>query len=110
MDKKLLQKLENNNDAIVDLQAQIEQAVAPFQAKLKDLQTKDADMRAQLKEAMIKNNVKSFEAGRVKLTLVAESTRKTLDSKKLKAEAPGIYDKYVKTSTVAASVRITVKD
>ena len=54
-------------------------------------------------------NVKKFENDSVKFVYVEPTTRTSVDSTKLKKEQPEIYEKYLKTSNVSASVRITVK-
>jgi predicted phage-related endonuclease len=109
MDTKLVNQFTANTNEIEKVQAQIVKATVQLQTKLKTLQEKDQAVRAAMKEAMIKNNVKKYENDLVSITLVSASTRKSLDSARLKEEAPGIYDKYLKETEVAASVRIKVK-
>lgn len=48
-------------------------------------------------------------SGRVLITRVAATTRESLDSKSLKADNPELYAKYVKTSPVKESLKITVR-
>lgn len=69
----------------------------------------DKTARQQFADAMAKYGVKSFENSILKVTYIPASTKTTIDSKKLKAEKPAIYQQYSKTSTVKDSVRITVK-
>ena len=69
----------------------------------------DKAARQQLADAMAKYGVKSFENSILKVTYIPASTKTTIDSKKLKAEKPAIYQQYSKTSMVKDSVRITVK-
>ena len=64
---------------------------------------------ANICKLMKEHGVKSFETDNLKLTFVDESERTTVDSKKLQAEFPEIYDQVKKTSKISATVRVTVK-
>ena len=57
---------------------------------------------------MKKNGVKTVDRNKLKITYVAPSTRTSVDSKKLQKEEPEIYKKYVETTTVAGSIKITL--
>ena len=57
---------------------------------------------------MEKEGVKTVDRGKLKITYVAPSSRISVDSKKLEKEEPEIYKKYVKTTTVAGSIKITL--
>ena len=57
---------------------------------------------------MEKNGVKTVDRNKLKITYVAPSTRTSVDSKKLQKEEPEIYKKYVETTTVAGSIKITL--
>lgn len=106
MDTKLVKKFTNTQIEIAHLEAEVMKATADLQVKLKNARQQDAEVRAALKEAMEKNNVKKFESDNLTITYIAPTTRKGLDTARLKAEAPGIYDKYVKETPIASSIRI----
>ena len=57
---------------------------------------------------MEKEGVKTVDRGNLKITYVAPSSRTSVDSKKLEKKEPEIYNKYVKTTTVAGSIKITL--
>ena len=57
---------------------------------------------------MEKEGIKTVDRNKLKITYVAPSTRTSVDSKKLQKEEPEIYNKYVKTTTVAGSIKITL--
>ena len=76
----------------------------------KALEKKEKEVRASLTKAMDKYGVKSFENDRLKVTHIEATTKKTLDSKKLKKDYPKIYDEYAKETNVSASVRIQLKE
>ncbi len=90
---------------------QAERAVKVAEAAKKAADASAAEIRAQLIAAMEAQGIKSFETAdkSMLITYVAPSTRQSIDTDKLKEEHPELAKKYVKTSTVKASVRITVR-
>ena len=81
-------------DAMKKAEQEFEELYAPFKANLIELHAKHKDLP------------KSVIVGGTKLTYVSASTRKTIDSKKLKEEEPELAKKFSKTSDVSATVRI----
>ena len=67
-------------------------------------------LKDALMNAMLDKGVKSFENDTLKITYLAATTRESIDSKTLKANLPEIAKQYTKISTVAPSIRITVKE
>lgn len=65
-------------------------------------------VKETLYSTMEKEGVKTVDRNKLKITYVAPSTRVSVDSKKLQKEEPEIYKKYVKTTTVAGSIKITL--
>lgn len=65
-------------------------------------------VKETLYSTMGKEGVKTVDRGKLKITYVAPSTRVSVDSKKLQEKEPEIYKKYVKTTTVAGSIKITL--
>lgn len=65
-------------------------------------------VKETLYSTMGKEGVKTVDRGKLKITYVAPSTRVSVDSKKLQKEEPEIYKKYVNTTTVAGSIKITL--
>lgn len=79
-----------------------------------DRQKKEAEARldgikASLQAEMEKRGIKSFETDRLKLTYVLPGERTTIDSARLKKELPDIAAQFSKTTSTAASLRITFK-
>jgi hypothetical protein len=66
----------------------------------------EKEVREKLLTAMMENGVESVTVGGALFSLVKESERTTVDSKKLKEDYPEIYPKVTKTSKVKPSVRI----
>lgn len=75
----------------------------------KELDEQEKQLKQKLVEAMEAYNVKSFENDQIKMVYVAPTTRSTIDSTRLKKDHPDIAEQYSKTSSVSASVRVTVK-
>ena len=65
-------------------------------------------VKKNLYGTMEKEGIKTVDRNKLKITYVAPSTRVSVDSKKLQKEEPEIYKKYVKTTTVAGSIKITL--
>ena len=100
--------IKDNKPALADYAAE---ALAKIEIAKKDLDAKEKELKAALLEAMTESDIISIEnmAYGVSVKRIEAFTRESLDSKKLRAEKPEIYDKYVKISEVKPSVRITVK-
>ena len=56
---------------------------------------------------MEQNGIKSFENDFLKITYVAPTTRKTIDSNALKEQ--GLYEMFLKDSPVKSSVKVSFK-
>ena len=76
--------------------------------ELKLMKDKVDKVKEILYGTMEKEGVKTVDRGNLKITYVAPSCRTSVDSKKLEKEEPEIYKKYVKTTTVAGSIKITL--
>lgn len=84
-----------------------DEADEPEQTALQQFQTKEVNVIQAMTDLL--NQKKSFENEFLKVTYVAATSKTTIDSKTLKKEMPDVYEKYSKTSPVAASVRISLK-
>ncbi len=84
-------------------------AMADILTQKKAFEEKEKDIRAALIREMDAYGVKSFENDFLKVTYVAPTTKTSIDSKALKKDMPDVAEKYSKTSTVSASVRISLK-
>lgn len=75
----------------------------------KEMDEQERQLKQKLLEAMEAYGIKSFENEELKLLYVAPTSRSTLDTTKLKKDHPDLAEAYTRTSTVSASVRVTVK-
>ena len=76
--------------------------------ELKLLKDMVDSVKTVLYDTMEKEGIKTVDRGNMKITYVAPSSRTSVDSKKLEIEKPEIYKKYVKTTTVEGSIKITL--
>jgi len=108
IDNKLVESFISNTKDIAELENKISNAIVSLKQEL-DLKTKvDSELREALKVAMRNTGVRKFENDILSLTYVAPTTRKTIDTAKLKEEKPELYEEYSKTSEVSDSIRIKI--
>ena len=84
------------------------QDIKSKEEELNLLKEKVDKIKETLYGTMEKEGIKTVDRNKLKITYVAPSTRVSVDSKKLQKEEPEIYKKYVKTTTVAGSIKITL--
>jgi len=86
---------------------------AELEKAVKELDEKKKTARAELLEAMGKYGVRSFENDFLKVTVVAPSISKTINTTELRREDPDTYDKlletYPKVTERRESLRVTVR-
>lgn len=85
------------------------QAMTDVLKAKKKLDEQEAAIREQFTAAMDAYGVKTFESDLLKVTFTPATTRKGIDSTKLKKEHPEIFEAYQKETPVKASVRFTLK-
>lgn len=89
---------------------EVETLIKNIEDQKKAAEARAVELRAAIMNAMVENGRTSFESDRIKLTIVAPSTRTTIDSARLKKELPSIAKQFEKTTTTKASLRITLKE
>lgn len=117
MNDDLLKQLTKNRvamiktqGAIAQVEATISQAIAAHKTKLEKLRKNDAELQGAIKVAMEESGTKKFENEVLSITYIAPSTRSVIDVTKLREEQPDIAERFSKTSDVASSIRIKVKE
>lgn len=96
-----------SEEELEDLE-ELMQDIKSKEDELKLLKEKVDKVKETLYGTMEKEGIKTVDRNKLKITYVAPSTRTSVDSKKLQKEEPEIYKKYVKTTTVAGSIKITL--
>ncbi|MEG0282939.1 MAG: hypothetical protein RR662_07170 [Clostridia bacterium] len=107
---EFLKTFEENEIEIAKVENEISLAIADLQIKQKNLVAKNEELKEKIKLAMEENNTKKYETNLISITYVAETTRNTVDSAKLKANFEDIYNECLKTSKVKSNIRIKVKE
>ena len=112
--KKVLTECEELEqvEEVVTLDQKVPQAIKAMTDLLtqqKAIEKQVDDMREVIKTAMEQYDVKSFENDNIKMTYIAPTERKSIDSTRLKKEHPEIAEAYQKVSPVKASVKIEIK-
>lgn len=93
-----LAKISEQEEAIIELKQMLDYHEAKKQESLN-----------LLKEKMEREGIKKLETPRLLVTLVADSTSSTFDSKRFKEEHPDLAEEYMKQTTRKGYVKITVR-
>lgn len=101
-------QIEAQNAELTKFQPIID-ALYTIEKTVSDLKEKQEEYKEQLKVAMEKFQIKSWDAGKLIFSYVAPSTRETIDSTKLKKDHPDIVEAYKKISEVKSSIRVKLK-
>ena len=102
-----LVKIENNEIVIAK---EIVDKIKDFKKAKEEMDLMEKELKQQLKDQMEKLGVKKFIINGLSATLKDATTRKSLDTTRLKNECPDIYEEYLKESPVASSITLTVAD
>jgi predicted phage-related endonuclease len=93
-----------------DKAAAVIQKIGALMKQKAQIEALEKETREQLKQAMETHGVKKFDNDILKITYVEASSRTSVDSAKLKNQAPEIYAKFSKTSAVKAFVKLELKE
>ncbi len=74
-----------------------------------EMDLKMKEVKEKVKQAMEEFNITSFDNDDLTITYRKGTTRKSVDTKRLKEELNDIYQEYLKESPVASSVIVEVK-
>jgi hypothetical protein len=85
----------------------VEQVIS-IETELKSLKDREKTLKDGLLALMRENGVKKWEGDGLTLTYVAETTRKAVDSTKLKKDYPEVYEACMKESKVSDSIKISI--
>ncbi|MBQ3834620.1 MAG: hypothetical protein II816_03820 [Elusimicrobia bacterium] len=98
-----LETFQNTNLAAI-------QRVTKILVLKKKLDEQEAELRKALVEGMEKYGIKFFESDKLKITFKDAYQKSGVDTKKLKADYPDVYQACYKPSNVKASVVVSLKD
>ena len=106
---ELLQKYANNELEIAKLETEMTTAIYQLKNTQTALKEANETIRQQIMASMQNNDIKKYENDYISITYVAPTTKKILDTAKLKESHLDIYEQCLKTSEVKASLRIKMK-
>lgn len=86
-----------------------EKVIAYFESQKKEWEEKSIAMRESIVSVMKEKGISKFENEKIMITYIAPSIAKTLDTAKLKAEKPEVYNEYLKDTEKKEQVRIKLK-
>lgn len=67
------------------------------------------ELKVRLKNSMLENGIKSWDAGLFTATIAKDSISNTFDTTKFKAEHPDLYEQYIKQSFRAGAFTLKLK-
>lgn len=82
--------------------------VISIETELKSLKEREKTLKDGLLALMRENGVKKWQGDGLTLTYVGETTRKAVDSTKLKKDYPEVYEACMKESKVSDSIKISI--
>lgn len=97
----------NGETAILD--GDTAQKIAEFEKRVKDLKAKEDKLKKLILEEMEAKGIIKLNTDMLSITYVAPTERESLDSKKLRADLPNVYDSYINIKPVKSSIRIRLK-
>ena len=102
-----LVKVENGEITVAE---QVINKIIEFNKAKKEMEYQEKLLKEKLYEAMTEIGKTNFSLNGLSASIRQGSTRTTVDSKRLKAECPEIYEAYSKTTTANPTVILTIDD
>lgn len=100
-----LVKVENGE---IVVEPEIVTQIREFEKMKAEMDLKEKELKQALKENMEKYNITTWIADGLCAKYKSATTRKSIDTKRLKEELPDIYEEYLKESNVSSSISLTV--
>lgn len=101
----------NEETKEIELAESIITEIKNFETLKVSVELQEKKLREELLEAMKKYNISSWETpdGSIKAIYKSGTTRKNIDSKRLKEELPDIAEEYTKEVNVKESVALSIE-
>lgn len=107
--EKYAKQIISIDENLINSVMEVEKIITEIETQKKQAEERRDELKAKLMQVMEESGTTKFETDKISLTYIAPTTKTLIDSAKLKKELPEIAEKYSKTSTVKASLRITLK-
>ncbi len=95
--------------AFPDYITENETALCAIGKRIKELTEEYDTIKTEVLAKMTEQGDKSFDTGRLLITVVAPQRRETFDSKRFRAEHSDLYGQYTKTTETKESLKITFR-
>ena len=102
-----LVKIENGEITVAE---ELVNKIIDFNKMKKEMEYQEKLLKEGLMNAMQEVGMEHFSINGLSATIRKGNTRTTLDSTRLKAECPDIYETYSKTSETKSTLILTVND
>ena len=84
--------------------------IADFERKMKEIKAAEDALKESILAEMEEKGILSIKTEQMTISYVGGSDRESFDSKKLRADDPDLYDKYVRMTPVKPSIRIKLNE
>lgn len=91
----------------IQIAVEVMKELQAFNEQKAAMELKEKRIKEAILQAMEENNIKSFENDFVLIKYIPQTTRKSVDTAKMKDE--GVYEIYLKESEVKSQVRLIWK-
>lgn len=98
--------IEQTDDGRLVIASQACELIKSFEENMKAIKAQYDEYKAALLAAMIEHGIDKIDTKDFVVNFIAPHDRESLDSKKIKANYPEVYEECKKTSTVKPSVRV----
>ena len=95
-------------DGKIKVAKEVVNQIKEFEKLKLEMDLKEKELKKNLKEAMEKCKTKKWIADGLCATIKDGTTKKCLDTKRLKEELPDIYEEYLRESEVSSSITLTI--
>ena len=103
-------KQEINFGAELQALTEVQNLIINLETQKNEAEKKSAELKKAIMGAMEAQAIIKYEDDKIRLNYISAGTRTSLDSKRLKAEKPEIYEAYTNTTNIAPSLRIAIKN
>jgi predicted phage-related endonuclease len=95
-------------DGKIIVEQDIVKQIREFEQFKAEMDLKEKHLKEALKEAFEQYGITSWSTDGLSAKYKSATTRKSIDTKRLKEELPDIYEEYIKESNVASSISLTI--
>lgn len=97
-------------DGVAILDPAVADRVAEFERNMKAIKAAEDELKESILKEMEDKGILSIKTEQMTVSYVGGSDREQFDSKKLRADDPDLFDRYVRMVPVKSSIRIKLKE